>query len=933
MIRKILVFLIFAVAAGCSPAVRQIDMYSAIPADTAVRVGTLPNGMRYYIRHNDRPKGQANFYIYHNVGALEESDAQNGMAHFLEHMAFNGTENLPGKTIIDYLETIGVKFGNDLNASTNRESTSYMITNVPMLREGILDTALLILHDWSHFITVDDAEVEKERGVIIEEMRGRINAGQRAGEASWPLIYNNSLHARRNIIGTEQALRTFEPETLRDFYRTWYRPDLQALIVVGDIDVDDVERRIVDMMADIPAAENPRPKEPVPIPDSEEAVAGVFTDPELTVSQISFYIRREPVPAENSGKPIAVKTALEDRLISAMLNSRLNELGLKPDAPFLSASASNGSFTRTSDVFSVTATARPGEVAQAFEAVYAEVEKVRTFKFNPGEFDRAKVQLLRAQERAYDSRNDRRNGDFANSYINNFVDNSAMASAETAFQLNTDLLNAITLEEVNARIPEIMPYRNEVALAFGPEIEGSSLPAPEELTDIITSVQSQVLEPYPDIVVTEPLISGRLRRGKVASEGPGQFGSTVWTLDNGIRVVLLPTDYRADQFYMNMSSLGGMSMVDDEDYTSAQALASLVAMSGVGDFTASDLRKQLAGKIATLNIELAGYSNGFSTGGSSKDMETIFQLCHLFLTSPRFDRADFERLMDRMRARNAHADSDPETILSDTVQNFLYPGSFRHTPFRHRMDKIDFDRMPALYDKFFGNPETFVFVIVGDFDLEEIKPMVEKYVGSLRGEPEKNTWVDRGARLKRGRADKFFTAPMETPKSTVINVYSGDIETNMHNRLAMDLFKRILDIRYTESIREEKGGTYGVRTVARINDLPEPSYTLEVQFTTDPEMADELMAIVNDEIKKIADEGPSPEDLAKVKEYLAKSRPEGLRNNATWMRFLLAYYVSGIDGFTDYDRAIEEVDGQTIGALAAKILADGNLIRIVMSPE
>ncbi len=508
--RKLLLPIISVFAAIGSVRAQELDMYARIPADEAVVVGRLDNGMTYYLRHNAKPEGQADFYIYHDVGAVQEEDSQNGLAHYLEHMAFNGTVNLPGKTLIDYLETIGVKFGANLNAGTGHELTYYMMHDVPLSREGVTDTALLILHDWSRFIALEDDEIDKERGVVLEELRGGRNAGRRLMEESWRLLYNDSRYAHRNIIGTEDIIKNFSPATLRDFYQRWYRPDLQAIVIVGDIDVREVERKLIEVMKDIPAVVDPEPKQMPVIADNDAPLIGVFTDPELTSSQISLYIKRASLPDEVNDLVIANKIAILNTLIAQMTNYRLQEISQKPDAPFLYAVMQNGRVVKALDAATFIALARPGEVGGAFEALYGEVEKIRRWGFNEGELERAKTELLRSQEMAYDSRDDRKNGDFVNSYLANFSSNSAMPSAEMSYEINTLLINSTVLAEINGYAPQILPRANEVVIAMAPQKEDLPTPTTEELAAVITKVQGAELTAYEDNTVREPLIDREL---------------------------------------------------------------------------------------------------------------------------------------------------------------------------------------------------------------------------------------------------------------------------------------------------------------------------------------------------------------------------------------------------------------------------------------
>lgn len=910
--------------------VAQTNGTQIIPNDPAVRIGTLDNGLTYYIRHNPKPAGLAEFFIFHNVGAIQEEDSQIGLAHFLEHMAFNGTKNLPGKELKNWMESVGVK----PNAMTGVELTLYELMQVPLKRESIIDSALLALHDWSQFITLDPQEIDNERGVIIEELRQMNTGVHRVMERTMPVLHSGNRYGYRNIIGTENQLRTFQRQEIVDFYHRWYRPDLQAIIIVGDFDVDMMEEKVRAAMADIPKAVNPEPKAVLTIADNTEPMIAIETDPELTGSTLNLQIKRPALPDELNNTVAAYK---RDYILSAasyMTSMRLSEIAQQAGAPFLSASFSDNSISHHTDALSGYVSARNGEIPLAFDALYTEIERVRRHGFTPSEFERYKTGALRAVERVYEARNDRRSNDFIWSYAYNYSSNTPIPSAEEAWRLSQEIIQNMTLEEVNSLMKEMITPTNQVIIVMGPQKEGVTMPTKQEILDIRERVHAANIEPYQDNAVNEPLISAAIKPGKVTKTEKGMFESTVWTLSNGIKVVLKHTDLRANQVTMNAVAKGGTSGLSDADFLTASMMRNVIAMSGVSKFSTVDLRKILTGKTANVVPYFSRFETTMLGTSSKKDIETILQLTYLYFTQPRWNEDDFNRMMDNTRTSLTNSQNTPNFILRQESSKTQYGNNPREMPMTlDRLDKVDFSRMPSIYAKLYENPARFTFTFVGDFDMEQLRPLVEKYIGSLPVNKNKVGIVDDGVRMVRGEVENRFSTPMEAPQTTVSYTYSGDVPYTQENRMIFGYLQGLLNYRYFESIREEKGGTYGVGVNASLNRRPTETYSLNIFFKTDPKLVDELLDIVEDEIRNIAENGPNEADMAKHKEYLMKTRPEQLKENGTWMNYLTTYYTEGEDNYTNYDKILSTIDARKIQAMAAKILKDGNRITIVMDPE
>lgn len=905
-----------------------------IPADEAVRVGKLENGLSYYIRHNAKPEGQAEFYILHNVGAVQEKDDQQGLAHFLEHMAFNGTKNFPDKGIINWLESVGVKFGANLNAGTGQEVTVYNISSVPLLREGIIDSCLLILHDWSYFITLDGAEIDKERGVIVEELRTGNTAQRRVRELMGPAMYNNTIFAHRNVIGNDALLKSFPHQALRDFYHQWYRTDQQVIVVVGDVDVDQIEAKIKSMMADIPAVENPTPKASAAIPGNDEPLIGIATDPELTSTQVNVIIRRDAVPFEmNNTVPVYQMNLLLD-VITDMASNRLTEISQQPGAPFLMAMMMTTSFTAGTDAVYGAAVAREGEAAKAFEAIYTEIEKIQRYGFTSSEWERVKADKLRAGQQAYDNRNDRRNAEFVWPYLENFRSNAPMPDAATKWQMDSTLLEMIPLQAINQVAMAVITDANQSITIQSPAKEGVAVPTEAEMRALITKVRDGEVEAYQDNTVKEPLLQSEPVAGKVVKTETDKFGATLWTLSNGAKVLLKQTDFKADELLFSVNTTGGASLLTDAtEIASVELLPTLVSMSGVGKFSATELEKQLSGKAVRINVALQDYENGFGGSTSPKDVETALQLLYLYVTAPRFDQADFDRMVDRYRSALANVDANPAYAVQKHVQELLFPNNPRREVISlAKLDKMTFEASQSAYKQLFSDGGSFTYTFVGNIAPEVLLPLVEKYIGSLPAAKTPLKWKDDGLAPAKGALTDRFAFAMQTPKTTAVTIFSGELPYTLASTMEGSMLKQILDIRYTEVIREENGGTYGVGVAFRQNDRPKASYQLFTQFDTNPEMADELMAIIVAEIQKIADNGATPEDLAKVKEFMVKQRQDDLKRNAIWLNYIDSWYINQIDLTSDYEAILNAVTERSIGDLAKKVLGDGNIARVIMDP-
>ncbi|MBQ7856075.1 MAG: insulinase family protein [Alistipes sp.] len=918
-------------------------VYPVMPTDPALRTGKLANGMRYYIRHNDKQKNLADFHIIHNVGAIQEADNQQGLAHFLEHMAFNGTINLPGKTLIEYLEKVGVKFGANLNAGTSWDYTEYMMKDVPVVRQGVIDTAMLVLHDWSHFIELKPEEIDSERGVIMEELRTRDGADWRSTIKLIKAVAKGTLYEHRNLIGHLEGLKSFSYDDIRTFYDKWYRPDYQAVVIVGDIDVDKVEAQIKSLMSDIPAPAPDAPeKDVIVVPDNVEPIISIFEDPEMIESEASIFIKREAMPLKMRNTIVAEQFALIHSLGAQMANTRLAEMAMKPNAPFIRAYIHNGGIgiCPTLDMLTCGVTTKDGGLNEGLEAAYTELERIRRHGFTESEFERAKQSVLRREEQAYTNRNDRKNAEYVRRYTSNFRKNTAMPDAEVEWKTDSVIISQLPLAAVNQVFAQYITDHNNVIVVNAPKKEGVVNPSESDILATIAKVKGSEIAPYADNTIKEPLIAdlkalkgSPVKKSKTTTDQ--MLGTTEWTLKNGVKVVVRPSVFKADEVCVDIiSNHHGIANLSDEDCNTANLFSMIMGNQGVSKFSVSDLRKLLSGKAASVQIGLGDYKTSIEGFGSPKDLETLMQLLYLNFTQPRFNEDDFNVTIGQLRSYVENLKSNPDYVASAEVQKTLYGNSPRRQQISTEMlNNVKFERLASIHKQLFSNIADFTVYITGNVDLESLKPLVEKYIGSIPASKRLTPAKDDGVRYVKGVVVNDFRVAMQQPKVGVYRFYTGEIPYTLENKVAMSFLSSALTSRYTISIREEKGGTYGVGVGGRVSDKFEPKYILQVQFDTNEQMADELSDIVVAELQKIANEGPLAADVDKTREYLLKEWQNQLRDNGSWAQFIMEKYNNGLDYIGSYEQIVKDMSVEKVQALAKKILSDNNMTYVVMRPQ
>jgi zinc protease len=910
--------------------------YQPIPMDPDLKYGILDNGLIFYIRHNDVVKERADFYIVQNVGAILEEDNQDGLAHFLEHMAFSGTKNFPGKQIINYLETVGVKFGSNINAYTSLDETVYNLTSVPTYRAGIVDTALMILRDWSGLILLNGENIDSERGIIREEWRTRATADRRLWNASLPLIYPNSQYAKRNIMGDTAIVNNFEYQTLRDFYQKWYRPDLQAIIVVGDINVDSVQNKVRTLFSAIPKRENPAPRPIFPLEDNEEPIVAILTDPEATTTRIRIDYRHRPMSDRMKASLPGYVISVANSLIENMFNNRLNEIAQRPDAPFAAAYGSYLELVKSKDAFTLLAIPNEGKETESLRAILTEGERMRRFGFTQGELARAKADLLSAIEKAYNERDKTKNNSYVQEYIRNFLDFEPIPGIEWEHATIQEILPVMTLEEINRIAEKYVSDTNQTVLITGPAKESVRLPAKETVLSLISEVKNAGLEPYVDTTPTRPLVEKTPEKGKIKSKKENKAQNvTEWTLSNGMRVILKPTGFKKDEILLYAYSEGGLSTVDNpEDLPSATISTSVVAKNGLGSFNQIELNKVMAGKIANLSPSIGSYEESLSGNSSVKDFETLMQLVYLYFTGVRQDDDAFNSLINQYRTLLVNASANPNTAFRDSIQVTVSGRNPRTKPFDlSQLEKVNQQKALEIFKSRFDNPANFTLFLIGNIDIKEMESLILTYLGGIPHKKSAGKWIDRDIRIPHGKIKNYFDKELKVEKSSNFIQYSGSMEFTLENRLAMNVIRDILNIRYIESLRSEESGTYGVRVQGSVAKIPVNEASLQMMFDTDPNIQERMLRLIHREIETILASGPQEQDLLKVKESLRSNFNENQTENSWWLNAIISYYKNGDDLTRDYLRTVESIDREMVRKKLEQLVGQGNVIEVVMSPD
>lgn len=915
-----------------------------VEQDASIRQGKLKNGLTYYIRHNAKEAGLADFYIAQRVGSILEEPRQRGLAHFLEHMAFNGTKHFPGKGkqlgIVPWCETIGVKFGTNLNAYTSVDQTVYHIGSAPIKREGIIDSCLLVLNDWSQFINLDPKEIDKERGVIHEEWRNRRTgmAMQRMMENVMPKIYKGSKYEDCLPIGNMDIVDNFPYQDLRDYYQKWYRPDLQAIVVVGDFDVDMMERKIQKLFGKIKAHKNPAERIYYPVNDNDKMIVAIEKDKEQPIILGHLYMKSETTPDSEKN---SVKYQREDYingLITYMLNGRLSEKKQVANPPFMSATVKNGAFfvSRTKDAFSLSISCKQDNVLGGVSVAVGEVERARQHGFTQSELERAKKLYLNAAERQLKMEKDYKNSHYVSQCVNNFLEGEPILTPTYNLQLVKLFDGEVRLDEVNSQVGEIITDKNQVFIMYGPDKDGFVVPSESEIESTVLAAQQKSYDAYQEEQVPATLMAALPAPGKIVSEKSyGKFGVTEIVLSNGMKVYVKSTDYQADQITMSMRGEGGTSVYGDEDIPNFAFLSGSIMEAGVGDFTATRLRKALAGKSLKLAPSITSEGQRITGTSSVKDLETMLQLAHLYFTAPRKDSMAFEGMMNRNLSLLKNRNASSKVVYNDSLSATLYDHNVRMAPVTVEIaKKANYNRIFEIYRERFSDASNFKTVFIGKVDMAQLRPLLCQYLATLPSthKAEKSNKANVPQIVKKNEVVKFVHK-QETPLANVSVFYTANVPFSPKNDLVLDMLTRVLQIAYTDSVREEKGGTYGVGVSFNLEKEDNPNALLRISYKSDPKRYEELNPVIYKQLLNIADHGPVASSMDKVKKYLKKQYGQMAITNDYWSYVIWHQLDDDADFDKDYCKMVDNLTASDVQKMAKELLKQNHCVEVTMLSE
>jgi zinc protease len=903
-----------------------------LPIDSDVTVKRLPNGLTYYIRANRKPENRAQFHLVINAGSILETEKQLGLAHFLEHMAFNGTKNFQKHELVNFLERIGMQFGADLNAYTSFDETAYRL-EIPMDNAEVLKKTFQILEDWAHQITFDAREIEKERGVVVEEWRTGRGVAGRLRDKQIPVIFHQSLYAERLPIGKTNVIQTADREEFLDFYRKWYRPDLMAVVAVGDFDRKKIEALIIEHFGKLKNPPN-SPRRPAPlVPDHSDTLFSIETDPELSTTTVQVACKH---PILSEGTALDYRRDLVNSLYSGMLNQRLSERVQEANPPYSYAGIGRSRMVRVKDLVMQRAAVKEGLFAEGLKALLVESRRARRDGFTSAELERSKKQMLRGIETAYEERDKTDSGSYAREYVSNFLEGEAIPGIVEEVRLTRRFLAEITIDEVNRAGDGWITESNRIILFNAPEKPGLKRPTREDILAVIKEAEGTDITAYQDGVSDGPLLATPPAAGKVVSEKQHkEVDATEWVLSNGIHVILKPTTNQNDQILMRAFSPGGHSLVADKDYLSGAMAASIVSQSGFGAYDSIQLRKKLSGKMVSVGASIDELFENVQGSGSPKDLEIWFQLMHLYFTAPRADEKAFQSLVTRMKVGLENRDRNPQAVFGDAIEKALYGDHYRHRPMSLDLLK-ELDREAALriYRERFANAGDFTFVFVGAFKPDELRPLIQTYLASLPHSDRTERGRDVGDDPKRGRLEVEVKKGIE-PKSSVRLTFHGGARWSMEERFALRSAVDILRIRLRELLREDKGGVYGVGVYGDLSRLPKETYSCGVSFTCSPDNVADLTQATLEEIKRLQTDGPSTENLEKVRETHLRNYEKGLKEDSFWLGNLTFYREHELPfvGIMKLPERAQALTAKRVQDAAQKYFSPENLLIARLLPE
>ncbi|MBA2613894.1 MAG: insulinase family protein [Bacteroidetes bacterium] len=905
-----------------------------LPLDPSVRTGTLANGMKYYIKHNAKPEKRAELRLAVNSGATMENDDQQGLAHFVEHMAFNGSKNFKKNELVDYLEGIGTKFGADLNAYTSFDETVYML-QIPTDKEDIYKKGFLILEDWAHNLSFDSAEVEKERGVVLEEWRLGQGAFERMSRKFWPIMFKDSRYANRFPIGKPEILKNCKQSVLRQYYYDWYRPDLQSVIVVGDVDVDATEKLIKEQFSKIPAKKDAKSLKTWNVPAQKDLRVSVTSDSESPYNILQFMYFQ---PAEKLKTYDDYREKLKEELFNGMITARLNELSKKEDAPFMYSGAGYYGNVRNIDAYTCFALFANGKADKALAAVVEENERVKRFGFTATEFERSKKQILSDNEQQYNERDKTESKSIVNELVQNYLTGEAVPGIENEYNYTKDLLPGITIEEVNALAKKWIREKGEngMIVLMMAEKDGNKIPTEQEARSVFEKTEANTtITAYVDNAINEPLVAKKPKGQKVIKTLDKGCGVTEWTLGNGVRVLLKPTDFKDDQIVMFGMSWGGTNLYSDKDFQSARASAEIQDQMGYGKFNNIALDKYLQGKNASLSLGVGPVSEYINGNSGKKDLETLMQLMYVTFTMPRKDSAGFNSYIQIQKGFIQNSSSDPSKVFSDSISYIMASHNYRYAPQTEiSLNEINITKAYEVFKERFLDPSDFVFTFVGSFKLDSIKPIIESYLGGISATMKHETAKDLGVKAPKGNLSKTVKKGND-PRSTVQLMWTGDFEFTRKNRFEMRALANLLNIRLRENLREDKGGVYGVGISPQTEYFPKGTYKYVCGFSCAPDNVEKLIAAAKDEINEVKKNGCNEINLGKIKETLLKEREAQLKENRFWLSYISSSdtYNESLNDIDVYNDWVKALNSNELKRLTNAYFNDKEFKRFVLDPE
>ncbi len=910
-----------------------------LPLDPQVRKGVLPNGLTYYIRHNETPKGQADFYIAQKVGSILENDEQRGLAHFLEHMCFNGTENFPGNELVTWLETKGVKFGQNLNAYTSIDETVYNISNVPTASIAVQDSCLLILHDWADGLLLLPEEIDKERGVIHEEWRSRNVGQQRLMEQMAPAMYPGSKYGYRLPIGTMEVVDNFAPQVLRDYYEAWYRPDQQGIVVVGDIDVDRIENKIKELFSPIKMPENAPERVYEPVPDTEGTIIAIGTDPEMPNSRATIYFKNDVLPRELRG---TMAYWLQDYIcdmLTAMLNNRLGEISSTPDSPFAAAGSYYGNYflSDTKDALTLAAIGKGDDILPGLASVYRELLRAERGGFTVSEYDRARSEYLSRLEKAYNNREKAESSSYVNTYVRNFIDNTPATGIEMKYQTLNMLLPQLPVDLVNATIKELISDNNRVVTVMLPEKDGIKVPTEEAVRQMMAAVDAEDIPAFVDEVKDEPLIANLPAPGKVvATQELPQWGATEWTLSNGAKVVVKKTDFKADEILLDAQALGGTSVYPDTYANTLIFLPEGLGQYGLGTYTYKDIQKYLQGKQCHVYFQFDDYCRDISGSTTPKDLKTMMELLYSHFTQFNMSADEFQATKNMLTGFLHNQETNPQYIFSRDLRKALYDNPRKAALTVEAVEAASLDQVNQIVKDMTANAADYTFFFVGNVDMDELKTLCEQYIATLPGDAataSKAPAIDGSLGLKKD-GDKMtsFTTQMQTPQTFVAVLEFADMPYTAKDRALSDIAGQVMTERLLKKVREDMGAVYSIWASGSMSRQSVPNTVIQSVFPMKPEMKEQVLDIIAQEFKNMESD-VTAEELAKAVEFEVKEATEAKEKNNAWLGTMAATALNGVDVFNGNVELLQSLTPADVQDFMKRINANGTFRIVILDPE